>query len=62
MIIISVPKSKMYNKSMKAIDALTIDPANRLRKKVTVLQERYDKLDKVMARVKILEKEVLGVD
>ena len=44
----------------KAIDALTIDPANRLRKKVVVLQERNDRLDRVLDRLDKLENE-LGI-
>ena len=42
----------------KATDALTIDPVNRLRKRVVVLQERNDRLDKVLDRIDKLEKEI----
>ena len=41
----------------KAIDQLTINPENRLLKKVTVLQERNDRLDKLQDRIDMLEKQ-----
>ena len=44
-------EDEMLEEYMKAVDNLTIDPANRLRKKVTVLQERNDRLDKVLDRI-----------
>ena len=51
-------EDEMLREYEKGIDALTIDPANRLQKKVTVLQERNDRLDKVLDRIDKLEKEI----
>jgi hypothetical protein len=50
----------MLQEYEKAIDALTISPSNRLKRKLTELEEKHDKLDKVLARVATLEKE-LGI-
>ena len=50
----------LYEEYSKAVDLLTINPANRLQRKVTALEEKHDKLDKVLARVATLEKE-LGI-
>lgn len=50
----------LYEEYEKAIDLLTISPSNRLKRKLTALEERHDKLDKVLARVATLEKE-LGI-
>lgn len=42
----------------KAVDNLTINPENRLLKKVTVLQQRNDSLDRLLDRLDKLEKEI----
>lgn len=44
----------------KLIDALTINPENKLRREVTTLKQRNDRLDAVLNRVDKLEKE-LGI-
>jgi site-specific recombinase XerD len=50
----------MLGEYRKAIDALTINPENRLKREVTALQERNDRLDRVLAKVDLLEKQ-LGI-
>jgi integrase len=40
-----------------AVDNLTINEENRLKKKVTELQIKYDKIDQLVARINLLEKE-----
>jgi hypothetical protein len=51
---------EMYAEYEKAIDNLTIDPANRLQRKVTELQIKQDRMDRVLSRIDVLEKE-LGI-
>ena len=51
---------EMYNEYSKAIDLLTIDPANRLQKKITEMEKAQDKFDKVLTRIDDLEKQ-LGI-
>lgn len=46
------------NEYRKAINALTIDPSQRLQKKVDVLQKRNDNLDRLLDRLDKLEKEI----
>lgn len=53
-----VTEEELFAEYEKVIDLLTIDPANRLQKKVTVLQQRNDRLDAVLDRVMKLEKEL----
>jgi len=53
-------EDEMLDEYMKAVDNLTINPENRLKRKVTVLQERNDRLDKVLDRLDKLENE-LGI-
>jgi integrase len=55
-------EAEMYEEYSKAIDLLTIEPSQRLQKKVTELQEKHDRLDKVLARVDALEKELGIID
>ena len=45
-----------YNKNMKAIDNLTIDPANRLQRKVQTLTVEKTILDNIALRLNELEK------
>jgi integrase len=51
-------EDEMLAEFMKAADLLTIDPANMLQKKVTFLQERNDRLDRVLDRIDQLEKQI----
>ena len=50
-------EDEILEEYMKAVDLLTINPENRLLKKVSVLQERNDRLDKLLDRIDILEKQ-----
>jgi len=51
-------EEEMLAEYEKAIDALTINPENRLKRKITALEERHDKMDKVLQRIELLEKEI----
>jgi integrase len=51
-------EADLLEEYMKGVDNLTIDPANRLQKKVTVLQKRNDNLDRLLDRLDKLEKEI----
>jgi len=51
----------MYLEYEKAIDSLTINEENRLRKKNTDLQKKYERLDHVLERIDIMEKK-LGIN
>ncbi len=51
-------EDEMLEEYMKAADNLTINEENRLKKKVVVLQERNDRLDRVLDRIDKLEKEI----
>jgi hypothetical protein len=42
---------------MKAVNELTINEENRLKKKVNELQVKYDSVDQSVARINLLEKE-----
>ena len=42
---------------MKAVSELTINEENRLKKKVNELQVKYDRVDQLVARINLLEKE-----
>ena len=41
-----------------AVDNLTIEESNRLRKKVNELQVKYDKIDALVSRIDYLEKQL----
>jgi integrase len=51
-------EDEMLEEYMKAVDNLTINPENKLRKKVDVLQKRNDSLDRLLDRLDKLEKEI----
>lgn len=53
-------EADLLEEYQKAIDALTIEPSQRLQKKITQMEKAQDKFDKVMERVETLEKE-LGI-
>lgn len=53
-------ESKIEQEYRKAIDLLTIDPSNRLQKKITEMEQAQDKFDKVLTRIDDLEKQ-LGI-
>ena len=49
---------EMLEQFMLAVDNLTINPENKLQKKVEVLQKRNDNLDRLLDRLDKLEKEI----
>ncbi len=51
-------EDEMLEEYMKGVDNLTINPENRLLKKVDVLQKRNDSLDRLLERLDKLEKEI----
>jgi integrase len=51
-------EDEMLEQFMLAIDNLTINPENRMRRERDVLKQKYDKLDAVLDRVMKLEKEL----
>ena len=51
-------EDEMLEEYMKAVDNLTINEENRLKKKVVVLQKRNDNLDRLLDRLDKLEKEI----
>ena len=51
-------EEEMLKEYEKAIDLLTIDPANRLRKKVEKLEVEASQLQKLQAAVTALEKKI----
>ena len=50
----------MLDAYLIAVDNLTIEESNRLRRKVTELQEKQDKIERLVSRIDGLEKQ-LGV-
>ena len=51
-------QDNLYSEYLKAADNLTINEENRLKKKVVVLQQRNDNLDRLLDRLDKLEKEI----
>ena len=54
-------EEEMYHEYEKAIDFLTIDPANRLQRKVEMLTVEKSKVDQVMAEIQAMKKK-MGID
>ena len=50
-------QDEMLDAYLVAVDNLTINEENRLKKKVDELQIKYDKIDQLVARINLLEKE-----
>ena len=50
-------QDKILSEYMKAASELTINEENRLKKKVIELQVKYDRVDQLVARINLLEKE-----
>ena len=50
-------QDKILSEYMKALSELTINEENRLKKKVIELQVKYDRVDQLVARINLLEKE-----
>ena len=50
-------QDKILSEYMKAVSELTINEENRLKKKVNELQVKYDRVDQLVARINLLEKE-----
>jgi integrase len=50
-------EEEMLDAYLVAVDNLTINEENRLKKKVSELQVKYDKIDQLVARINLLEKE-----
>lgn len=48
----------MLDAYMIALYDLTINEENRLKKKVDELQIKYDKMDRLVARIEMLEKQL----
>lgn len=51
-------EGEMLAEYMKAIDALTIDPANRLRKKVEKLEVEKTQFDRLAAEIREIKKAI----
>ena len=55
---VKITEKKLMEEYEKAIDLLTIDPANRLRKKVTKLEVEASQLQRLQAAVTALEQKI----
>ncbi len=51
-------EKQLLTEYMKAVNELTINEENRLKKKVDELQVKYDRIDKLVARIEDLEKQL----
>lgn len=51
-------KDELFNEYIKAIDALTINPENRLKRKVEKLEIEKSQFDKLAAQIAALEKKI----
>ena len=50
-------EEEMYQEYEKAIDNLTIDPANRLQRKVEKLEIEKSQMDRIELKLQLLEKQ-----
>ena len=51
-------EKQLISEYSKAINELTINEENRLKNKVTELQEKQDRIDRLVARIDYLEKQL----
>ena len=50
-------ESQVLEDYQHAIDLLTVNEENRLKKKVNELQSKYDEIGKLVARIDVLERQ-----